>query len=280
MAHMNTELNIAFIGGGNMATALASGMIGKLCGAHNIHVIDVQPEALEHWKTKGVSVAAAADDTLASRRVWILSVKPQYLKQAVLDCKPYLQDDTLVISVAAGISSSTLAQWLGSPEHPWSRLVRCMPNTPALIGAGAAGLLALEGVTDDDKKIADQLLKSVGQTIWVDSDDHIDAVTALSGSGPAYVFLFLQSLIEGGVALGLTQDQARTLALATVDGATQLAGLSPEDLVTLRERVTSKGGTTAAALEVFEHEGFAATVRQAMQAAHGRAAQLADEFSR
>lgn len=280
MAGMDTELNIAFIGGGNMATALASGLIGKQCGAHNIHIVDVQPDVLERWKSKGVSVADRPDGTLTTRRVWIFSVKPQYLKQVVHDCKPFLQNNTLVISVAAGISSTTLSQWLGSPEQPWTRLVRCMPNTPALIGSGAAGLLALDGVSDGDIKVADQLLKSVGQTVWVDSDDHIDAVTALSGSGPAYVFLFLQALIESGVQLGLTETQARDLALATVDGATQLASLSPEDLITLRQRVTSEGGTTAAALAVFEREGFVGTVHEAMQAAHARAAELADEFSK
>lgn len=277
---MNTELNIAFIGGGNMATALASGLIGKQCGARNIHIIDVQPDVIDQWKPKGVSVADRPDEGLASRRIWIFSVKPQYLKQVVYDCKPFLQDDTLVISVAAGIPSTALSQWLGSPEQPWTRLVRCMPNTPALIGAGAAGLLALEGVGDGDKKIADQLLKSVGQTVWVDNDDQIDAVTALSGSGPAYVFLFLQGLIESGIGLGLSEAQARTLALATVDGATQLAALSPEDLVTLRRRVTSEGGTTAAALAVLERDGFAAILQDAMQAAYTRAAELADEFSR
>lgn len=280
MAGMNTELNIAFIGGGNMATALASGLIGKQCGAHNIHIVDVQPDVLERWKPKGVSTSDKADEALASRRVWIFSVKPQYLKQVVQDCKPFLQPDTLVISVAAGIPSTTLSQWLGSAEQPWSRLVRCMPNTPALIGAGAAGLLALGGVSDHDKAIADQLLKSVGQTVWVDSDDDIDAVTALSGSGPAYVFLFLQALIEGGVRLGLTEAQARALAFATVDGATQLASLSPEDLVTLRQRVTSEGGTTAAALHVFNQEGFVEATQKAMQAAYDRAAELAQDFSR
>lgn len=276
---MHNELNLAFIGGGNMATALASGLIGKRCGAHNVHIIDVQADVLERWKLQGVSGSDTPDEILASKRVWIFSVKPQYLKQAVQSCRPFLQDDTLVISVAAGISSTTLSQWLGTADQPWTRLVRCMPNTPALIGAGAAGLLALSGVTDDDKQIADQLLRSVGQVVWVNSDAGIDAVTALSGSGPAYVFLFLQALIDGAIELGLSADQARTLALATVDGATQLAGLSPEDLVTLRQRVTSEGGTTAAALAVLERDGFAASVHNAMAAAHARAAELADAFS-
>lgn len=277
---MNSELNLAFIGGGNMATALASGLIGKRCGAHDIHIVDPQADVLEQWSLKGVSVASKADETLSTRRVWIFSVKPQYLKEAVQACRPFLQDDTLVISVAAGISSTTLAQWLGSEQQPWTRLVRCMPNTPALIGAGAAGLMALDGVSDDDRQIADQMMRSVGQVVWVNTDHDIDTVTALSGSGPAYVFLFLQALIDGAVDLGLSSEQARTLALATVDGATQLAGLSHDDLVTLRHRVTSEGGTTAAALAILEREGFTKAVRKAMQAAHSRAGQLSDEFSR
>lgn len=276
---MKTELNLAFIGGGNMASALASGLIGKRCAAHNIHIIDIQTDVLEQWRLKGVSVAFEANEVLASHRVWIFSVKPQFLKEAVQACRPFLQDDTLVISVAAGISGITLSQWLGSPDQPWTRLVRCMPNTPALIGAGAAGLFALDGVTDDDKHIADQLLQSVGQAVWVNSDAEIDAVTALSGSGPAYVFLFLQALIEGALDLGLSADQARTLALATVEGSTQLARQSADDLVTLRQRVTSKGGTTAAALEVLDSHAFAAIVQQAVRAAHARAGELSDEFS-
>lgn len=276
---MNNELNIAFIGGGNMATALASGLIGKHCAARDIHVVDINADVLGQWAEKGASVASQPDASLASRRVWILSVKPQYLKTAVQACQPFLQADTLVISVAAGISGTTLSRWLGSAEQPWTRLIRCMPNTPALIGAGAAGLMALEGATSEDKEIADQLMRSVGQLVWVESDEQIDAVTALSGSGPAYVFLFLQALIEGATRLGLSEKQARTLALATVGGANQLAELSHEDLETLRKRVTSEGGTTAAALAILERDGFASTVHSAMAAAKMRAAQLSDELS-
>lgn len=280
MTRMNKELKLAFIGGGNMASALASGLIGKRCGVHDIHIIDTQAEVLEQWSLKGTSVANQPSDTLASHRVWIFAIKPQYLKKAVLTCRPFLQDDTLVISVAAGIASTTLAQWLGTPQQPWTRLIRCMPNTPALIGAGAAGLLALEGVSEHDRQFAEDLMRAVGQVIWVDTDQDIDAVTALSGSGPAYVFLFLEALIDGAMELGLTHEQARTLALATVDGATQLAGLSHDKLTTLRHRVTSTGGTTAAALAVLERDGFAEALHQAMRAAHTRAAQLSDEFSR
>src|SRR5690606_5298734 len=195
---MNQALTLAFIGGGNMASALASGLIGKRCGASDVHVVDINDEALARWRELGVGTAAAPDETLSSRRVWIFAVKPQVMKETVAQCKPFLRPDTLVVSIAAGIESSTLAQWLGA-EAPYTRLVRCMPNTPSLIGAGISGLLALDGVTDDDRAVAQLLLKTVGEVVWVDDDKQLDAVTALSGSGPAYVFLFLEALIQGGL---------------------------------------------------------------------------------
>ncbi len=276
-ALMNKELTIAFIGGGNMASALAAGLIGKRCGAHDVHIIDPNQPVLDRWVKQGVSVATGPDETLACRRVWIFAVKPQAMRQVVQDCRPFLQEDTLVISIAAGVSAGTIADWLGSPAQPFTRVIRCMPNTPALIAAGASGLMALDGATEDDKAIAQQLLRAVGEVVWVQDDAGIDAVTALSGSGPAYVFLFLESMIAAGVQQGLTEEQAKTLALATLTGATQLAALSHESLATLRERVTSPGGTTAAALDVLQREGFPAIVRQAMQAARERAAQLSEE---
>lgn len=276
---MNRELTIAFIGGGNMASALAAGLIGKRCGAHDVHVVDVHQPTLDRWAEQGVSVANAPGPALAQHRVWIFAVKPQYLKQAVADCRPYLQPDTLVISIAAGISTQTLSQWLGSASQPWTRLVRCMPNTPALVAAGASGLMALGGVSQDDRGVAQQLMRAVGEVVWVDDDAGIDAVTALSGSGPAYVFLFIEALIQGGIKQGLSDDQARTLALATLSGATQLAALSHESLAVLRDRVTSKGGTTAAALQVLQSQGFPDIVQQAMDAARQRAAELSAEFS-
>ncbi len=276
---MNHELNLAFIGGGNMAGALASGLIGKRCGASDVHVVDINESTLEQWREKGTSVALRPDAALSGRRVWVFAVKPQVMRETVASCKPFLQPDTLIVSIAAGISSQTISEWLGEPGRPWTRLVRCMPNTPALIGAGATGMLALPGVSDDDKAVAQQLFRSVGEVTWVDSDESLDAVTALSGSGPAYVFLFIEALIEGGQKLGLSAEQARLLALGTLNGATQLAALSPESPATLRDRVTSKGGTTAAALDVFKQQNFTAIVQQAMQAAYDRAADLSREFA-
>ncbi len=278
---MTKELTIAFIGGGNMATALGAGLIGKRCGAHDVHVIDPNSAVQERWVQQGVSVASAADDTLATRRVWIFAIKPQNMRAAVEACRPYLQEDTLVISIAAGIPATAIAEWLGTgQEGPCTRVIRCMPNTPALIGAGASGLMAMGGVTEDDKLMAQQLLRAVGDVVWVESDHDIDVVTSLSGSGPAYVFLFLDALIQGGVSQGLSEDKARTLALATLTGATQLAALSHESLAVLRERVTSKGGTTAAAVAVLQDHRFPEIVQSAMLAATNRAAELSSEFSK
>lgn len=276
---MNNEITIAFIGGGNMASALGSGLIGKRCGAHDVHVIDINPAALDSWAQQGCTTATEPDDRLASRRIWVLAVKPQFMKETVARLRPYLQADTLVVSVAAGISTATLGEWLGDAARPWTRLVRAMPNTPALIAAGATGLLAGSGVSEDDRAQVQTLFKAVGEVVWVEDDHAIDVVTSLSGSGPAYVFLFLEAMIAAAVEQGMDAATARRLALATVSGATQLAGLSPEPLSTLRERVTSKGGTTAAALDVLEQRDFVGGIKAAMGAAAARAAALSRELS-
>lgn len=277
---MDTTLNIAFIGGGNMATALAAGLAGHACPAGNLHVIDHSEAARAAWQGRGASAAGEPDAELRRCNVWIFAVKPQNMREVVLACRPWLGSDTLVISVAAGLSADTLAGWLGESGRPWDRLVRCMPNTPALIGAGVTALMALGGVDAQGRELAQSLLASVGQTVWVDSDDQLDAVTALSGSGPAYVFLFLESLVSGGQALGLDAETALSLALGTLSGATKLAASSDDTLEVLRQKVTSKGGTTAAALGVFEQNGLRATVAQAMQAAYQRAGELAAEFGK
>lgn len=274
-----TPFKLAFIGAGNMASALAAGLIGKRCGGPDVLAIDIHPPALQSWAQQGVHTATEPGPALAGQRIWVFAVKPQVMKETVLACKPYLQDDTLVISVAAGIPATAISEWLGQPGAPFTRVIRCMPNTPAFIGCGITGLMALDQVDEADKAIAKQLLGSVGEVIWVQDDAAIDAVTALSGSGPAYVFLFLEALIQGGIQQGLSPEQSRQLALATLNGATQLATLSPEPPSVLRERVTSKGGTTAAALNVLGQGDFPALVQKAVAAARERAAELAREFS-
>lgn len=277
---MKNELSIAFIGGGNMAAALASGLAGKVCPAGNIHVIDINQDGHAAWQARGMTTATAPDEALARCRVWVFAVKPQNMKDVVASTRQWLQDDTLVVSVAAGIRTDTLAGWLGSPDAPFKRLVRCMPNTPALVGAGITGLAALDGVSEADRELAATLLASVGQVVWVADDAALDGVTALSGSGPAYVFLFLEALVAGGLKVGLTEAQAKQLALGTLAGATKLASESTEPLAVLRERVTSKGGTTAAALAAFGDAGFTGIVEDAMAAAARRSRELAEEFGK
>ncbi|PJM86472.1 pyrroline-5-carboxylate reductase [Achromobacter ruhlandii] len=277
---MKNELSIAFIGGGNMASALASGLAGKVCPAGSIHVIDINQDSHAAWQARGMTTATVPDEALARCRVWVFAVKPQNMKDVVASTRQWLRDDTLVVSVAAGIRADTLAGWLGTPEAPWRRLVRCMPNTPALVGAGFGALAALDGVGQADRDLAATMLASVGEVVWVANDAALDAVTALSGSGPAYVFLFLEALIAGGQKVGLTAEQARQLALGTFAGATKLATESSEPPSVLRERVTSKGGTTAAALAAFNAAGFAGIVEDALAAAARRSRELAEEFGK
>ncbi|GAA4331373.1 pyrroline-5-carboxylate reductase [Pigmentiphaga soli] len=276
---MHSGFSIAFIGGGNMASALVSGLADKLCPMSRIHVIDPNEGLREQWRARGAGVAAAPGDALAACPVWVYAVKPQVLKEVAAQTRPWLRD-SLAISIAAGIRAADLAAWLGEPGRPWSRVVRCMPNTPALIGAGVTGLAALPGVAQADRDLATSILQAVGEAVWVDDEAALDGVTALSGSGPAYVFLLLEALIEGGQAVGLDAAQSRRLALATLAGATRLAAESTEPPAVLRERVTSKGGTTAAALAVMNEGGLKDIVLHAMQAAARRASEMGDEFGR
>lgn len=271
---------VAFIGGGNMANALVNGLIRRGCPLSHIHIIEVVDVLREQWQARGISATAHPDDLLGEHQVWVFAVKPQQMREVVLSVKPFLTSNTLVISIAAGISMHSLAGWLGSASQPWQKIVRCMPNTPALVSAGVTGMTAPKALAKDDRHTAEQLLSAVGDVVWVDDDAAIDAVTALSGSGPAYVFLFLESLIAGGQALGLDAAQSRELALATLSGATKLAAESSEPPSVLRERVTSKGGTTAAALDVFRANAFEKIVQSAMDAASRRAAELSDAFGK
>lgn len=275
---MNTFPKIAVIGGGNMANALVTGWLKQNCPLSQLHVIEVYEGLRQQWSDRGVSVASQPDALLADYDVWIYAVKPQQMREVVLSTQPFLGKQTLVISIAAGISIASLSKWLGKAETPYSRVVRCMPNTPALVAAGVTGMACPQSLSQAERDTASNLLKAVGDVVWVNDDQAIDAVTALSGSGPAYVFLFLESLIAGAQSLGLTAEQSRLLALATLSGATQLASQSEESPAVLRERVTSKGGTTAAALDVFNQHQLSSIVHQAMTAAAQRAAELSVEF--
>ena len=271
---------IAFLGGGNMANALVNGLLRRGCPLSHIHIVEVVDALREQWQERGVSTCKHPDDVLAEHEVWVFAVKPQQMREVAMSVKPFMGENTMVITIAADTSMSSLSGWLGSDAQPWERVVRCMPNTPALVSAGVTGMAAPVALPKEDRQTAEQLLSAVGEVVWVTDDQAIDAVTALSGSGPAYVFLFIEALIEGGMALGLTAEQSRILALSTLSGATKLATESSESPAILRERVTSKGGTTAAALEVFRTKHFEQTVQSAMQAASQRAAELSAEFGR
>ena len=269
-------MRIAFIGGGNMAAALIGGLSQRSAGDLRISVVDPseqQREALASRYGARCWPQACADALDAD--VLVFAVKPQQMREAALACAPHVSGK-LAISVAAGIRAADLSRWLGG--H--GRIVRAMPNTPALIGMGVTGLAAMPGLAEADRETADRVLAAVGQTVWVADESLLDAVTALSGSGPAYVFLFMESLIRGGVELGLDEDQARRLTLATFAGAAQLALNSDEPPAVLRERVTSKGGTTFAALEAMRARGVPEAIVQAARAARDRGAEMGDEFGR
>ena len=280
MPPMTFSLNIAFIGGGNMAWALAQGMAGRVCPADHIQIVEIKQDAHARWRAQGMHVSASADSAVAGADIVILAVKPQNMREVAQGVRPHLADDALVVSIAAGIRSDTLAAWLGATDAPWRKLVRCMPNTPALVGAGACGLTASADVTQADRDIVTRIFESVGVVTWVTDDAAIDAVTALSGSGPAYVFLFIEALIAGAQAQGLDAEQSRALALATLAGATRLATGSDETPAQLRQNVTSKGGTTAAALAVFDARDLRGVVADAMAAAAERSRTLAAEAAR
>lgn len=272
--------SIAIIGGGNMANALVSGWLNQGCPASQIHIVELSETLRNQWRERGVNVSESPDLALTAKDVWVFAVKPQQMREVVLSTKPFLSPNTLVISIAAGIAMDSLSKWLGNDAAAYAHIVRCMPNTPALVGAGVTGMTAPESLSEAQRKIASTLLSAVGEVVWVDHDKAIDAVTALSGSGPAYVFLFLESLIAGAIDLGLSVDQAKKLALATLNGSTKLAAQSSESPAILRERVTSKGGTTAAALDVFAQMHFSDIVKLAMLAADSRAAELSKEFGK
>ena len=266
---------IGFIGGGNMATALIGGLAGKLTAGANIHVVEINPEARQRLEQLGVQTAAAIDAGIAGCDVLLLAVKPQQMREVAAQLEPFLTTQ-LVLSIAAGIRAVDLSRWLGG--H--AAIVRCMPNTPALIGLGITGMVALPGVSAAQKASADAIMRAVGATVWLSDEALIDPVTAVSGSGPAYVFYFIEAMQQAGRQLGLTAAQATELSIATFVGAAQLAVNADEPVAVLRERVTSKGGTTHAALTSMQDSGVAEAIVRAIAAASARGTALGEEFGR
>jgi pyrroline-5-carboxylate reductase len=267
---------LAFIGGGNMAAALISGLIKRGIPPGRLVVADPNQDQLQRL-VRDFRIEAAPDNASAvhAAEVVILAVKPQLLRGVALSLAPHLEKGPpLVISVAAGIPHAALARWFG-PEVP---VIRTMPNRPALNGFGATGLYAPAGVGAACRALAEDLMAAVSATVWVQHESQMDTVTALSGSGPAYFFLFMEALEAAAHERGLPTDIAHRLTLETAFGAAQMARQSPDTLATLREQVTSKGGTTAAALEVLNAAGLRAIVAHAVAAADRRSAELAAEF--
>lgn len=266
-------MKIVYVGGGNMAAALIGGWLKAGGPAADISVVEVDG-ARRDQLTRLYSVATHAQPNaaLAGADVFVLAVKPQQMREACAALRPYVGAAT-VLSVAAGIRTDAIARLLGT-----DRLVRAMPNTPALIGHGITGLAALPSVSASSRAQVEALLKSAGPVVWLDKEDLLDAVTALSGSGPAYVFYFIEAMIQAGRELGLDETQARQLAVQTVIGAGQLAWQSSEPVALLRERVTSKGGTTAAGLNAMAQDHVGDAIVRAVHAAHRRAVELGDEF--
>ena len=260
---------VAFIGGGNMASALIGGLLKAGHAPGDITV--VEPFEAQRQKLAaqfGLAPLAAADASLARAGLVVWAVKPQLFAEAAAPCAPHV-GGALQLSVMAGVRSDTLVAATGS-----ARVVRAMPNTPALIGRGIAGLYAREAVTAEERAQVEALLAPTGATLWVPREQDLDAVTALSGSGPAYVFYVLEAMMQAGVELGLNEADARTLAEATFDGAAALAAASPLHPSELRAQVTSKGGTTFAAITSLEESGVKAAFVKALHAAAQRAAEL------
>ena len=263
-------MRIGFIGGGNMATALIAGLIAKGEAPANLQVVEPNPEARTRLAAQfGITLHETIDDALIQSDVLLLAVKPQQMQSAIAPLAGKLSTQ-VVVSIAAGTKVASLAQWLGG----YGRIVRAMPNTPALIGEGISGLYAGASLTPEERAAAERVLAAAGHTVWVTDETQIDAITAISGSGPAYVFHFIESLEAAAIDLGFDPATARTLALQTFKGASLLASSSPDSPALLREKVTSKGGTTEAALKSMAGDGVSDAIRRAAKAAFARGQEL------
>jgi pyrroline-5-carboxylate reductase len=269
-------MKIAFIGGGNMARAIIGGLVAKGTPAMDIGVVEVDPAArLRLMADFGVSAFESAKGSMQNAEAVVLAVKPQQAREATATAAPFL-DDPLFISIAAGVRLQNISRWLGGAR----RLVRAMPNTPALVHAGVTGLHAYEGLSLADRKAAEALLGAVGATLWFEREGDLDAVTAVSGSGPAYVFYAIEALQTAAQRLGLDEGASRTLALWTFVGATKLAIERGEEPAVLRAQVTSRGGTTERALQVLEAAGVKELFIDAVRAACERSRELGEALGK
>ena len=269
-------MKLCFLGGGNMASALIGGLVAKGFAAQDIAVVEMRPQAREKLGAKWpIRISTAPDAALQGADTLVIAVKPQDMKAALASVSGFSKEK-LVISVAAGIGIAALSRWLGGHR----KIVRCMPNTPGLIGAGITGLFASSDVSPSERQKAETILKAVGEVVWLPEERLIDPVTAVSASGPAYVFWFIEQLAAAAVKLGIGRDDAMKLAKQTVLGAAQLASASEKDPSQLRQDVTSKGGTTEAALNVFAEERLAERFIRAVEAASKRGAEMGRELGK
>ena len=270
------NMRISFIGAGNMATSLIGGLIARGLPASQIHASDPGEQRRQQLQQDfGIQVHADNAAASAAADVLVLAVKPQIMHQVCTDLRTALKPGQLVISIAAGIESSCLARWL---EHQC--IVRCMPNTPALLQQGVSGLFAAAAVSQEQKNIAEQILNAVGISVWLQDEQQLDAVTALSGSGPAYFFLLVEAMVQTGIKLGLDETTANQLARHTALGAARMLCESPLSASQLRQQVTSPQGTTDAAIRSFQQDGFAAMVERALSRAAERSAELAQQLGK
>lgn len=258
-----------------MATAIIGGLVRQGLPAAQIEVVEPFADARDKLKAQfGVAARETATAALERAGLVLWAVKPQTFRDAAAQAAAFTRD-ALHLSVAAGIRSDSIAAWLGT-----QRIVRSMPNTPALVGKGMTALFAREGVSDADKRWIEEVIATTGESLWVGKEADLDAVTALSGSGPAYVFFFLEAMRQAGTEMGLSPEQAYRLALGTFTGASELARASSDPPEVLRQRVTSKGGTTYAAITSMERDHVQALFIKALHAARDRAQELGDEFGR
>lgn len=266
-----SDRTIAFIGGGNMATSLIGGLLARDWPAGSITAADPSADARRHLSsTYGIRAVEDNSEAAAGADVVVLAVKPQVIGDVARGLADAAGPGALVISIAAGVPVSALSSWLGD-ETP---IVRVMPNTPALIGEGASALYAGDRVTGEQRELAQSIMDAAAETVWVEDEDHMHAVTAISGSGPAYFFYLLESLIAAGQAAGLPEDLARRLVLKTGQGACAMALESEEPPAELRRRVTSPGGTTEKALEILEEADTREVIRRAVLGAAERSREL------
>jgi pyrroline-5-carboxylate reductase len=279
----NSHVHITFIGGGNMGRAMISGLLANGFNSNQISVVEANAVTAlklhEDFGVQGIGALEQITFDFSKNNVLVMAIKPQdfnvVAKGLAAKLKHASAPGPLILSIAAGIRLKDMSRWL---NH--ARCVRAMPNTPALIGKGITGLFADAAVNESDRELAQTICNAVGQSIWVSEEKLMDAVTAVSGSGPAYVFAFLEAMQSAGEKLGLDVISARKLAYATLEGATQLAHNSDEHAGVLRERVTSKGGTTAAALEVMKQEGWNEILEKAIDAASRRGKAMGDELGK